>query len=87
MQISIFYYPNLVFSADAWKRSQRKIRPARQTEVVDIGAKFGVSLGSGSDSSDAEFAPEEAELDSEGMGSWNTGNMELWQFETGDLNV
>ncbi len=37
--------------------------------MVDIGARFGVSVGGNkdeSDSSDAEFAPESAERDSEG---------------------
>ena len=31
-----------------------------------MGAKFGVAVGSDSDSSDAEFAPEDEEQDSEG---------------------
>lgn len=33
---------------------------------MDLGAKFGVTVGSDSDSSDAEFAPENEEQDSEG---------------------
>ena len=49
-------------------RSNRKIRPPKQDEVVDIGTKFGFTLGSNSDSSDAEFAPENEEPDSDGMG-------------------
>ena len=32
--------------------------------MVDLGATFGIALGSDSDSSDAEFAPEHAEKDS-----------------------
>ena len=51
-----------------WRATpQRKIRPPKEGEVVDIGAKFGVTLGSDSDSSDAEFTVEDVEPDSEGM--------------------
>lgn len=42
------------------------MRPPKPGEVVDLGAKFGVTVGSDSDSSDAEFAPEDEEQDSEG---------------------
>ena len=35
--------------------------------MVDLGAKFGMSFGSDSDSSDAEFAPENEAIDSDGM--------------------
>lgn len=42
------------------------MRPPKPGEVVDLGAKFGVAVGSDSDSSDAEFAPEDEEQDSEG---------------------
>ena len=51
--------------------SQRRVRPPKPGEVVDLGAKFGVAVGSDSDSSDAEFAPEDEEQDSEGA-SGNT---------------
>ena len=33
---------------------------------MDLSAKFGMSFGSDSDSSDAEFAPENEAIDSEG---------------------
>ncbi len=44
-------------------------KPARQEDLVDLGRTFGVTLGSGddTDSSDAEFAPENEKMDSEGM--------------------
>ena len=34
--------------------------------MVDLGSKFGMSFGSDSDSSDAEFAPEDEIIDSDG---------------------
>ena len=46
--------------------STRRSKPVKsEGEVVDLGAKFGIAVGSDSDSSDAEFAPENAEKDSE----------------------
>ena len=56
--------------------SQRRVRPPKPGEVVDLGAKFGVAVGSDSDSSDAEFAPEDEEQDSEGA----SGNSVLLWF-------
>ena len=45
--------------------SSRRSKPVKsEKDVVDLGAKFGVAVGSDSDSSDAEFAPEHEERDS-----------------------
>ena len=45
--------------------SSRRSKPVKlEKDVVDLGATFGIALGSDSDSSDAEFAPEHAEKDS-----------------------
>ena len=45
--------------------SSRRSRPVKsEGDVVDLGAKFGITMGSDSDSSDAEFAPENEERDS-----------------------
>ena len=35
----------------------RGARPTKASELVDLSSKFGVSFGSESDSSDAEFVP------------------------------
>ena len=50
-----------------WRSSRKKANPAKNEDVVDLGSKFGMSLGSDSDSSDAEFAPENEAIDSDGM--------------------
>ncbi len=42
-------------------------RPARKEDAVDLGAKFGISFDEDSDSSDGEFAPEDEQVDSDGM--------------------
>lgn len=44
--------------------------------MVDIGAKFGVTVGSDSDSSDVEFAPENEQRDSadSGSGEYSSGD-------------
>ena len=44
--------------------------------MVDLGAKFGISVGSDSDSSDAEFAPETAEKDSADSGGGTSSGEE-----------
>ena len=49
----------------AW-RSRRAAKPAKKEEVVDLASTFGIEFGDDSDSSDAEFAPEDDEIDSEG---------------------
>lgn len=51
----------------AWRSSRKKAKPAKEEDVVDLGSKFGMSFGSDSDSSDAEFAPENEAIDSDGM--------------------
>lgn len=50
-----------------WRSSRKKANPAKKEAFVDLGSKFGVSFGSDSDSSDAEFAPENETIDSDGM--------------------
>lgn len=55
------------FSAIAWRSSRKKANPPKKEDVVDLGSKFGMSFGSDSDSSDAEFAPENETIDSDGM--------------------
>ena len=50
-----------------WRSRRGPAKPPKKEEVVDLAAAFGVSFGSdGSDSSDAEFAPEDDPMDSEG---------------------
>ena len=44
--------------------------------MVDLGAKFGINVGSDSDSSDAEFAPETAERDSADSGGGSSSGEE-----------
>ena len=51
----------------AWRSSRKKANPAKNEDVVDLGSKFGMNFGSDSDSSDAEFAPENETIDSDGM--------------------
>ena len=50
-----------------WRSSRKKANPAKKEDIVDLGSKFGMSFGSDSDSSDAEFAPENETIDSDGM--------------------
>ena len=50
-----------------WRSSRKKANPAKKEDVIDLGSKFGMSFGSDSDSSDAEFAPENETIDSDGM--------------------
>ena len=57
----------LLLLSPARLRSQRQVRPTPRGEEVDLGSKFGLNVGSSSDSSDAEFAPEQEKVDSEGM--------------------
>ena len=56
------------FNFLAWRSSRKKAQPAKTEDVVDLSSKFGMSFGSDSDSSDAEFAPENEAIDSDGMG-------------------
>ena len=54
--------------------SARRSKPVKnEGEVVDLGAKFGIAVGSDSDSSDAEFAPENVEVDSGDSGEDSSG--------------
>lgn len=55
--------------AIVWRSSRKKANPAKKEDVIDLGSKFGMSFGSDSDSSDAEFAPENETIDSDGMKS------------------
>lgn len=59
--------PHTSLSIPAWRSSRKKADPAKAEDVVDLGSKFGMSFGSDSDSSDAEFAPEDEAIDSDGM--------------------
>ena len=54
-------------STVVWRSSRKKANPAKKEDVVDLGSKFGMNFGSDSDSSDAEFAPENETIDSDGM--------------------
>ncbi len=46
---------------------RRRVKPALSGDVVDLSSKFGINFnGSDSESSDEEFEPEKAEVDSEG---------------------
>ena len=51
-----------------WRSRRATAKPAKKEEVVDLAAAFGISFGNNddSDSSDAEFAPEDDPMDSEG---------------------
>lgn len=66
MPVSVFRFCILINThclTGGW--SSRRSRPVKsERDVVDLGATFGISLGSDSDSSDAEFAPENEEKDS-----------------------
>lgn len=55
-----------MYAAIVWRSSRKKANPAKKEDVVDLGSKFGMSFGSDSDSSDAEFAPENETIDSDG---------------------
>ena len=50
-----------------WRSSRKKANPAKKEDVVNLGSKFGMNFGSDSDSSDAEFAPENETIDSDGI--------------------
>lgn len=51
---SVPYNPLIV------RRSQRAIKPTKDIDLYLLGAQYGVDVeGSGADSSDLEFAPEE----------------------------
>lgn len=54
-----------IFSA-GWRSSRQRAQPAKAEDVVDLRSKFGMSFDSDSDSSDAEFEPENEVIDSEG---------------------
>lgn len=52
-----------------WRPRRGPAKPAKKEDVVDLAAAFGISFvnnGDDSDSSDAEFAPEDDPMDSEG---------------------
>ena len=69
-----YYHPFLSLLSGGW--SSRRCKPVEsEGDVVDIGAKFGVTVGSDSDSSDAEFAPENEQRDSadSGSGDYSSG--------------
>ncbi len=53
--------------AAAWRSKRGPAKPAKKEEVVDLSTAFGISFGGDdTDSSDAEFAPEDHHVDSEG---------------------
>lgn len=56
--------PHLI--GTVWRSSRKKAAPAKNEDVVDLSSKFGMSFDSDSDSSDAEFAPENEAIDSDG---------------------
>lgn len=65
--ISIYLVMEILITA-VWRSRRGPAKPARKEEVVDLSSAFGVSFGANdSDSSDAEFAPEDGQVDSEGL--------------------
>ena len=57
----------LLGCAAAWRSKRGPAKPAKMEDMVDLSAAFGISFGENdSDSSDAEFAPGDHQVDSEG---------------------
>lgn len=50
----------------AWRPKRAPAKPKKE-ELVDLASTFGIKFGDDSDSSDAEFAPEDDAVDSEGV--------------------
>lgn len=50
----------------AWRSMRGPAKPTKKEDLVDLASTFGIQFGD-SDSSDAEFAPEDDEVDSEGL--------------------
>lgn len=59
----------LFHSAAAWRSKRGPVKPPKKEDLVDLGRTFGVAFGGSddSDSSDAEFAPEDEDIDSDGL--------------------
>ena len=49
-----------------WRPKREAAKPTRKEDLVDLASTFGISFGDDSDSSDAEFAPADDSMDSEG---------------------
>ena len=52
-----------------WRSRRGPAKPPRKEDLVDLASTFGIQFGGNgddTDSSDAEFAPEDGEVDSEG---------------------
>lgn len=63
-----FGNPNCLSHA-VWRSRRGPAKPPRKEDLVDLASTFGIRFGGDgddTDSSDAEFAPEDGEVDSEG---------------------